>query len=65
MAKIAAIDAATNQAAAEEEANAVLTLDDVQQDEDTFMTFTESDFERVDDDESYHSGEESEPVKKV
>lgn len=65
MAKIAAIDAATDQAAAEEEANAVLTLDDVQQDEDTFMTFTESDFERVDDDESYHSGEESEPVKKV
>ncbi|KAJ7862311.1 hypothetical protein B0H13DRAFT_2567478 [Mycena leptocephala] len=64
MAKIAAIDAATDQAAAEEEANAVLTLDDVQQDEDTFMTFTESDFERVDDDESYHSGEESEPVKK-
>lgn len=65
MAKIAAIDAATDQAAAEEEANAVLTLDDVQHGEDTFMTFTESDFERADDDESYHSGGESEPNKKV
>ncbi|KAJ6575799.1 hypothetical protein B0H10DRAFT_2346802 [Mycena sp. CBHHK59/15] len=72
IAQITALDAQGDKDAAEEDANAILTLDDlpkaplddVEQDGET-LTITESDFERIDDDDAYRSQNEFESAKKA
>ncbi|KAJ6609297.1 hypothetical protein B0H10DRAFT_2438604 [Mycena sp. CBHHK59/15] len=72
IAQIAALDTQGDKDAAEEDANAILTLDDlpkaplddVEQDGET-LTITESDFEHIDDDNAYRSQNEFESAKKA
>ncbi|KAF8184071.1 hypothetical protein K438DRAFT_1974663 [Mycena galopus ATCC 62051] len=67
--KIVAIDSATDQAAADDAANEILTLDDIPEEVDesgdVTMTFAESDFERVEDDDAHRSAGEFAEVPKL
>lgn len=69
MEKIAALDAEADQAAAAEDASSIRKLDDVPRAhehlDDATMSFNESDFERVEDDDAYRTEDEFQETKKV
>ncbi|KAJ7469897.1 hypothetical protein B0H11DRAFT_2323047 [Mycena galericulata] len=70
VAQIAALDAETDEAAAQEERDAILSVNDLPEsmdvDDDTVLSFSDSDFQRIEDEDAYLSqGEFEEPIKKA
>ncbi|KAJ7850152.1 hypothetical protein B0H14DRAFT_3452072 [Mycena olivaceomarginata] len=69
MEKIAALDAEADQAAAAEDASSIRKLDDVPRAhehlDDATMSFNESDFERVEDDDAYRTEDGFQETKKA
>ncbi|KAF8140744.1 hypothetical protein K438DRAFT_2030436 [Mycena galopus ATCC 62051] len=64
MERVAVLNAEVDQAAADDELNAIDSLGDLPEDDNTMLEFTEVDFQRVEDDDEYQSASEYAPKTK-
>lgn len=60
-ARVAALSAEVDQAAANDEAKAINSLEDLPEDDDTMLEFTDADFQRIEEDDDYESAGEYAP----
>ncbi|KAJ6611644.1 hypothetical protein B0H10DRAFT_2223807 [Mycena sp. CBHHK59/15] len=63
-ARVAALSAEVDQAAADDEANTINSLADLPEDDDTVLEFTDTDFQRIEEDDDYESVGEYAPKPK-